>query len=339
MTNTTQKEWKAIINNHVYIYGAAKTAMELYSFITEQGYKNSVKGFLVTEGKDNPKQLLGLPVTDIHVFTDKEANIVVPHLGVYKEQISNLLQSLGFLNVYLVGQLMTKTLWEEKRTITDINAMENQINQEEFGNKEICRQIQKILKEGSPDFGSVVPYQSMELIGLEGMRPTNYRIFEYGLMDILKCQYNVLDIGCNSGFLDMSIAKYVHSVTGIEYDKSLVKVGELVKNHLKVSNCFFYNGDFKDWYKQTNMTYDVIFSFAIHHWLNLSSQEYVTILDSLLAKDGYICFESHIYGKDNKFGECNEKFQELGYKILCDKIINDNGWQEREYILLQKMNN
>lgn len=336
MTSETKREWDSIISQDIYIYGAAKTATELYSFIIKQGHKN-IRGFLVTESKDNPEQLLGLPVMDIHVFENKEANILVPHLGAYKEQIVRLLKTLGFVNVYLVGQLMTKTLWEEKRIVREINVIEDEADQKrEDENKNMREHILKILKDGSPDFGGVIPYQSMEKIGLEGMRPTEYRIREYGLREILKPEYNVLDIGCNSGFLDMSIAGCVYSVTGIEYDKNLVKVGELVKDYLKVKNCVFYTGDFNEWYKQINTTYNVIFSFAIHHWLNLSPQEYVEILDTLLEKDGYICFESHIYGTDNKFDECYKKFRELGYRVICDKKINDSGLQEREYLLLQK---
>lgn len=336
MTSATKMEWESIINQNIYIYGAAKTAINLHSFIINQGYK-SIKGFLVTDKRNNPTQLLNLPVIDIHMFEDKEANILVPHLGTYKEQISHLLKSLDFVNVYLVGQLMTKTLWEEKRIIRETGRTKSGVNQKRLNkDKEIRKYILKLLKDSSPDFGGVVPYQSMEMIGLEGMRPTEYRIQEYCLKEILKPKDNVLDIGCNLGFLDMSIADCVHSVTGIEYDKNLVKVGELVRDYLNITNCSFYNGDFNNWCRQTSMTYNVIFSFAIHHWLNLSPQKYVEILDKLTQKKGYICFESHIYGTDDKFNECCKRFQELAYKVICDKKINDSGLQEREYILLQK---
>lgn len=340
MKKTTKMEWDSILNQEIYIYGAAKTAKDLYHFIIQQGYKG-IKGFLVTEGKNNPEQLLGLSVKDIHNFNDKEAHILVPHLGIYKEQISVLLDTLGFKNVYLVGQLITKTMVEERRDISEeidkaggINEKEIEIKQR---NEQMIEQILNILQEGSPDFGGIMPYQSMELIGLEGIRPTAYRIHEYGLREILKAEHDVLDIGCNSGFLDMSISSLVHSVTGIEYDKNLVKVAELVKNYLNVSNCTFVNGDFNDWYKEINSTYNVIFSFAIHHWLNLSPQEYVTMLNRLLKKHGYICFESHLYGEDMKFDECYKEFQRLGYQTICDKEIDDSGMRTREYLLLQKI--
>lgn len=334
MTDTTKKEWDLIMQSeYVYIYGAAKTAEALYTFILQQEYKNT-KGFLVTEGRKNPKQLLGLPVEDIHGFSNKEANILVPHMGVYKEQISNLLFALGFKNVYLIGQLMTRTKLEESGFWNEDKETESKIDK----NKDIQKQILDILKTGAPDFGGVIPYQSLELIGLKGIRSTEARIREYGLREVLKSSDNVLDIGCNSGFLDLSIANLVHSVTGVEYDNNLVKIADLTKNYLKVSNCTFYNNDFNDWYKNNDTDYDVIFSFAIHHWLNIPPQEYVKILNRLLKKNGYIYFESHIYGSDVEFDECYKEFQHFGYQIILNKKINDNGLQERQYVLLQKVN-
>ena len=61
MRDEIKKEWDFIINQETYIYGAAKTAKELYNFILREGYE-SVRGFLVTEEDDNPSLLFELPV-------------------------------------------------------------------------------------------------------------------------------------------------------------------------------------------------------------------------------------------------------------------------------------
>ncbi len=328
MASAVKKEWDEILSQDIYIYGAAKTAERIYQFLLERG--GNVKGFLVTEGKANPSQLSGLPVEDIHNFKHKESCILVPHMGTYKEEIDGLLKSLGFRNVHLIAQLMARTELEENQPV---NMCENEGNDR---HSKIRKQILEMLQEGLPDFGGVMPYQSLELIGLKGGRSTEKRIEEYGLKEILKPEDDVLDIGCNSGFFDILVAKSVHSVTGVEYDKTLVKVGELVRDYLKVPNCVFYNGDFKKWYKQADKAYDVIFSFAVHHWLDLSPQEYVSILDSLLKGDGYIVFESHTYGMDEEADQCRRKFQEMGYQIICDKRIKDGDTQEREYILFKR---
>lgn len=331
MESITKNEWDTILSQDIYVYGAAKTAERIYNFLSERGGR--VKGFLVTEGKDNPLQLLGLPVEDIHIFKNKEACILVPHMGTYKEEIARLLESLGFMNVHLTAQLMARTMLEENKDhAPSLNVCEDK-NDRHSG---IRKQVLDILHEGLPDFGGVMPYQSLEMIGLKGGRPTEKRMEEYGLKEILRPEDDVLDIGCNSGFFDILVAQFVHSVTGVEYDKSLVRVGELVRDYLEVPNCAFYNGDFKDWYKQTNMKFDVIFSFAIHHWLNLSPEEYVTILDGLLREEGYICFESHIYGMDEEANVCRQKLREMGYQIMCDKRISDGASEEREYILFKK---
>lgn len=340
MTAETKSKWESIIDQEVYIYGAAKTARELYDFIIQQGH-DTVKGFLVTEAAGNPEQLFGLPVVEIYAFEDKKANILVPHLGIYKEEISNLLKSLNFENVYLTGQLMIRTMLEERRSIEQFEKVDETDNDEDESLKEtklrVRKQVLDILQENSPDFGGVMPYQSLDMIGLEGIRPTTYRIQQYELKKILKTEDDVLDIGCNSGFLDMQIAPLVHSLTGIEYDKSLVKVADFVKEQLHITNCRFVCGDFNDWYKETDRVFDVIFSFAIHHWLGIGAQEYVAMLDKLLTnRGGYICFESHLYKDDVKFDECYKEFKRLGYLTVCDKKIDDSGMNAREYILLQK---
>lgn len=344
MTNELKKEWNLVLDfPAVYIYGAAKTAEKLYDFFLELGYKGNIKGFLVTDGERNVKMLHGLPVSDIHIFADKGIRVLVPHIGVYKEQISNLLDELGFKNVFLIGRLQEKTALEERKIcVTDCEKAGwkeyySKPESEKVKDVNIREQILNILQEEQPDFGGVKPYQSMELIGLEGIRPTEYRIRMYELRQILRDQHDVLDIGCNSGFLDLSIAGLVQSVTGIEYDKSLVKVAKLTAEYLKINNCTFYNDDFNHWLKDADKSYHVIFSFAIHHWLNLSAFEYVKVIDQLLRAGGYFCFESHIYGMDQEFDECYDKFVKLGYRVVCKKKMKDDGLQERMYLMFQKM--
>lgn len=343
MTHELTNEWISIVDYpDLYLYGAKKTAESLYDLIVNMGYKEHIKGFLVTDGANNEKQLCGLPVYDVHSFKNKDARILVPHKGVYKKQISDLLNSLGFSNIFFVFQIMDRTSLEERGYIASDNRKvgweiyDKKSEDEKMIDASIRNAVVSILQEGQPDFGGIIPYQSLELIGLEGIRPTEYRIREYELRKILKSQHDVLDIGCNSGFFDIIVSDLVHSVTGIEYDKSLVKVADLVKDYLKVSNCTFYHGDFNDWYKKTNTRYDVIFSFAIHHWLNLAPQEYVAIIDNLLNVQGYFVFESHVASIDTEFYECCEELKRLDYKIICEKKINDSGLQERQYVLWQK---
>lgn len=345
MTNERKEEWKLIIDRpDLYIYGAAKTAEKLYELIAHMGFQENIRGFLVTDSENNVPVLRGLPVYDIHYFEQKGVPVLVPHMGIYRRQISDLLDALNFKNVFFVSQLIVKIAQEECESIVPDNkkvGWEIYDQKTEIEKKQdtyIRERILSILQEGQPDFGAVKPYQSLELIGLEGIRPTEYRIREYGLRNILNSADDILDIGCNSGFIDLTIAGLVHSVTGIEYDESLIKAASLVKEYLNVTNCMFYNSDFNDWCRQAERKYQVIFSFAIHHWLNIEPGEYVAILDRLLNRYGYVCFESHVYETDVKFNGCCKEFEKSGYSVIFEKKINDDGLQERKYVLLQKMN-
>ena len=135
----------------------------------------------------------------------------------------------------------------------------------------------------------------------------------------------------------MEIATQVESVLGIEYDATLVNIANCVKDNLNIKNASFVNEDFCNWYKSNSQKYDVIFSFAIHQWLNLSAEQYADILDDLLKQNGYICIESHsLDNGDKKYIPCLEKLISKGYNLCWDGIIKDDGLNSRKYTVLYK---
>lgn len=67
-------------------------------------------------------------------------------------------------------------------------------------------------------------YQSDPELSIGGLRSTLDRVRLYGLDKAMFPEMNVLDIGCNVGFLDLEISKYVNSVTGVDIDESFVSV-------------------------------------------------------------------------------------------------------------------
>lgn len=344
MKEESRQKWLVIFaHTNIFIYGAGKTAENLYQFASDMGYREHIRGFLVSDASENVESLCGLRVYDVHSFTEKEIRILIPHMGVYKEQILALVGSLGFHDVILTGQLMAQCRLEERESIV---VPHKKIGWEEYESKseaekekdaQLRKEIARILKEGNPDFGGVVPYQSLEVIGLEGDRPTEYRIRQYGIREILRAEDRVLDIGCNTGFIDISVSPLADSVTGIEYDCNLVTIAEIVKEYLKIKNCFFWQGDFKEWLKENrNQQYDVICSFAIHHWLDMSAEKYTATIDALLKPGGYLCFESQVYETDAEFIECRKNFEQLDYVPLREIMINDDGMYERQYVLYRK---
>lgn len=347
---TAMKEWEKIFseNDEVYIYGAAKTAKTFLKLARDTNVINKIGGLVVTDVAENPKEVEGVKVKDIHLLENKNAMILVPHAGIYKREISELLKKLGFNNVCFVQNIFyyIMRLSGKKQNIDDecmdivkeriYQIEKNKTNEDKCKEKQLKKDIEKIRSEGKPDFGQNIFYQSFEKIGLEGTRPSLYRIIKYGLEEFLEKDQEVLDIGCNTGFLDMMLAEQVGNITGIEYDKSLCKIADYVKNYLRLQNCTFINQEFDKWYVENDKKYDVIFSFAVHHWLNLSAEEYVERVDLLLKAGGYVCFESHIADADIEYEKCLECWDRKGYEVRKQGEIKDDGILPRRFCVLHK---
>lgn len=341
------QEWLRIFEKEkeIYIFGAAKGAKWMYDFAEKTVAKEKIKGFMVSDISKNPKEMCGLTVYGAESSIDRRAAILVPQNGVYKIQICNLLKDLGYTNVIIATDFSRLYRRKEKELICDeemirandeIQTLVSIRSGNKERDKEICEMIHKELIKGKPDFGHFQPYQSMEIIGLDGERPTFYRIYKYGLKALLRKNSKVLDIGCNTGFMDLMLASQVESITGIEYDATLVNIADMVKDYLGIKNCSFINSDFSKWIIDNVKCYDVIFSFAIHHWIDMNAAEYVNCLCSLLNENGRIIFESHGKGTDEKYELCCECFEQKGLFILKDGTIKDDGIIEREFRIYGK---
>lgn len=331
-----------------YLYGAANMAKEILRLSEETGVINKIKGCLVTDKNDNPDKLGTVAVYDVHNIENKDAIILVPHSGVYKREIASVLDELGFQNVIFIHHYGT-TLTKEKVVLLDDEYMrrandklsklekmksESQIEKE----KELCDKIIKLREEKQPDFSEQQFYQSFERVGLSGRRPTMYRLEKYGIYDISSTEKSVLDIGCNAGFLDMTVAPYVKSVLGIEYDETLVEVANIVKDYIGVDNCNFLQADFVEWKKRNHEKFEIIFSFAIHHWLNISQEQYAEMLDELLEAGGYLCIESHdLSSGDAEYDYCIELLSQKKFVCINKGEIIDDGIIRRKYMILHKL--
>ncbi len=182
-------------------------------------------------------------------------------------------------------------------------------------------------------FGRGIFYQSLEELNIVGQRPTEKRIDIYGLKNIVKDK-RVFDIGCNCGFLDLSLGLLAKSIKGIEHNKTLVEIGEKVRDYLQRRNVNFEICDFKEYI--TSEKYDVILSFAVHHWIGLPIKEYCKKVASMLETSGYLVFESqNIKTIDIDFAEyCNE-FEKLGLKKVREDEICDDGCITRKFVIFR----
>ena len=338
MLNEMINEWNLILKEKIMIYGAGYSAGYLYDLIEDLGKRDTVLGFVVTDSSNNPKEYKDHKVFQIDSLNDRSVSILVPSTGTSENEIRRELEKRSFTNPHYVSRLIMMSQFENNEFITEERARYMQSKSVKLDkDKEIRDTICEILSAGQPRFGGLEPYQSLECIGLIGKRPTSYRIEKYGLMDVLRKDMNVLDIGCNTSFIDFSIANSVNSVLGIEHEAVYVEISKKVKEYLGVSNVEVWQGEFTDWVGDNQKAYDLILSFAVHRWMGFSPKEYIEIIDKLLTCDGYVCIESHVGKIDIEYEECVNEIRSLGYRIERMDEINDSRDGKRSFIVAHKV--
>ncbi len=168
-----------------------------------------------------------------------------------------------------------------------------------MGNKELLEKIEFHLEQQKKGWKNLIYglgglYQSFNELDIEGKRDTKERIEEYELKKYLNKNHDVLDIGCNCGFIDLQISPYVNSIDGIEINPYLIDIANEVKKYLKIEKVSFYAKGFEDY--ETDKKYDAVFSFAADEVADglskLSFIDYVKKILSLMKEGGYLFFES-----------------------------------------------
>jgi len=203
-------------------------------------------------------------------------------------------------------------------------------------NIDIKAVLTSILKREKQYFGRGEFYQSCEEIGFPGQRPTGKRYEIYGLKNHLESSLDILDIGCNCGFLTLLIAKEVKSATGVEISDSLVEIGQITQVYLGRTNVYFRKGNFNK--MQFNKKYDFIFSFAVHHWLGTNMKKFGIRLNKMLNPGGKILLESqNINTVDTDWGKKIQLFMEAGFEEISNGWLKDDGIIERRFSLFRKL--
>ena len=139
------------------------------------------------------------------------------------------------------------------------------------------------------------PYQGMERLGINGIKPTEERLTRYDIAEYLGATDRVLDIGSNNGFWALALAARVGHVDGLELNPYLVTIANLAKEYLEIDNASFVAGDFVDF--ETSEKFDVVCSLANHCTidgnLSMDFEQYIAKVFSLLKPGGILLFESH----------------------------------------------
>ncbi len=212
--------------------------------------------------------------------------------------------------------------------------------------KELLTKIEDLKLEQNKSWDSLVYgmgdlYQSFVSLGIKGKRSTEERIIEYELLKYLNKSSNIIDIGCNVGFIDLQIAPYVNSTTGVEINPHLSAISNAVKNHLNQTNSTFVASGFENYV--SDKKFDGIFSFAADEVADglskLNFDEYIEKLDNMLNEKGYIFFE--FQASDMLKNTWKPKYDKLlsRFNLVKEKKIYSTypvNVKERIFLILQK---
>lgn len=181
--------------------------------------------------------------------------------------------------------------------------------------RKVHLQLSEILKRQTRewphyDYGEGYFYQGLASLGITGLRSTEARISSYGLLDHVAGK-SVLDIGCNAGFLAVTLAKVAKDVTGFDINPFLIEAGNVAARVLQRDNVRLSAGAFED--MKLEGPYDVVMSLANHSTFDgqtrYSLNAYFDRCRSLLRPRGLFLFESH-----------TPSFEGSGLAEVCDMI-------------------
>jgi len=205
---------------------------------------------------------------------------------------------------------------------------------------QLIDELKQELTSNGQQFGDGNFYQSLPRLGISGMRPTDERIENYGLQEILDQSQTVLDLGCNCGFFDLTIADKVRSITGVEYNGSLVRIADKTREYLNIPNVKFICADYNEWkseyLKNEEKAFDVVFSFAVHFWFKVSAYQYALDMGNLLKIGGVLLFETQDIVYNKEYPLFLREFDCRGFTLIKESVGCDDGKYTRKLFVYKK---
>ena len=215
-----------------------------------------------------------------------------------------------------------------------------------FDNNRVFRKrlisfISNNLTSNHYDYGEGYFYQSLEKINLSGLRNSKKRIEQYNINSLL-LNKDILDIGCNSGFLLFQLKENYNKIIGIDHNSVLIDVAKITCKHLSNEKISFVNGNFMKYdFKQK---FNIIFSFANHTTFDKGikdSEEYFDKCFDLLKSNGYLFIESHHpnYEDQKEFNKMIDYIINkhnlifVSKQLIESKYFYDNG---RTFVIVSK---
>ncbi len=333
-------ELHEILKNHeqMYIFGTGQVGQTILTMCSSLEMDNHILGFLVSELKSNNEKILG---KNVYALSDNGLNtnctVLMSVSESYHPDIYKLVRKTGFEKlISVIGYFSADRYGSYTADNTDIDkCIDNSVSLPSellIARTNIIKSFLSIRHA----FGDGFFYQSFPLLGIRGQRPTDKRIKLYNLEKYLYKNSKVLDIGCNTGFIDLTIASKVLSVTGIEYSKGLIKTAEMTATAMKTNNVNFICTDYKKWAACDKESFDLILSFAVHIWIDISPVEYASQCMSRLNNGGHLVFESQTMPNDKLYFIFIEEFKKIGLKPVFEGDIRDDSITDRKFVVLKK---
>lgn len=291
-------------NERVVIYGAGGLGQNLFWQI-RSGYYCTLAGIVDRQFGDDAKPPF-YPVKKLKSLSYDR--IVIASISPKVcEQIMLDLKELGInLDRVIVGYSFDDIAFPALNTAR------------EFAKKyDFYKGLIDICNSSKSEFAGDFIYQSYPPLGIEGKRDTTERLLAYQMDKYLTPKDTVIDIGCNCGFLDISIAPFVKSIKGVDVDAGLIGMADYVREGAGIKNASFMCRDvFKD---PLNEKFDAVCIFAVHMpvlmYSDINEETFISKVLDLLNENGFLFFESHAYLQ----GE-----EDVLYRKL-NSILQDNG--------------
>jgi len=333
-------EWNDLIADmeKIYIYGAGMVAEKISDLLAYSDKKDCLMGYIVSSVKENPSEIDGIPVIPLGDSIDKRATVLVSLSEAYHPEVFQKLKEMGFVSVIHAHKFFGIDI---RNTTDKAFNRENCIDEDVQLSNELVdyrdRMISKYF-EYSHAFGRKGFYQSSPMMGIRGTRNTVTRLKIYGLTDFISPNSSILDIGSNIGFLDMEISKYVGEIIGLEYSDILVEIANETAKAVGINNVKFISVDYNVWQKNNTQKFDVIFSFAVHAWLNVKPDVYARQIVNMLNENGFLVFESQQLSTDKLFDDFVNALKKENLKILKEDIVNDDVEETvRKFLVMKKI--
>lgn len=306
-------------NSNIVLYGAGKCGLSFYVQLRMNGYCN-VLAWVDKRFDSDVKPPFEI-VNNINKYDYDYIVIAIENFHVAMDVKDILIKN---------GVNSEKIVWSAQYIMTDAFFPSDMKRlYEEF---DFYMDIFDEYMKGNIEYGANQYYQSNKLLNLSGARNTEYRIQEYEIKKFLNKKMNVLNIGCNTGFLDIQIAPFVNHITGIDINKGVINVANKTAMHLEVENANFICKDVIS--KGVSNKYNAILLLAVHGIFE-DSKEFLKITEAIEEK-GYLLFESHeVPGDETRYINRLKLLEENGFNSCLFKIIKDGGIT-RMYSILRK---